>query len=63
MGVIGWIVSQDSVWSISGYLFYKIAILGGSIVLSLFIYLGIMYLLKSEELSFLLGIVREKFRR
>lgn len=61
MGVIGWIVSQDSVWSVNGYLFYKITILGGSIVLSLFIYLGIMYLLKSEELSFLLGIVREKF--
>ncbi|MEK6692702.1 MAG: murein biosynthesis integral membrane protein MurJ [Nitrospirota bacterium] len=62
MGLIGWVVSQDEVWTVNGYHFYKIAILGGGILLSLFIYLGIMYLLKSEELSFLLGIVREKFR-
>lgn len=62
MGLIGWVVSQDEVWTVNGYHFYKIAILGGGILLSLFIYLGVMYLLKSEELSFLLGIVREKFR-
>jgi putative peptidoglycan lipid II flippase len=63
MGIIGWLMSRDEIWLINGHLIYKMAILGGGILLSLFIYLIVMYLLKSEELSFLLSIIKERFRR
>lgn len=63
MGIIGLVISQDNVWTIGGRLFYKLIILGGGIFLSLIIYVLIMHLLKSEELRFLTGIIRERLRR
>lgn len=63
MGIIGWFVSQDMVWAIGGNILYKVVILGGGILLSLSSYFLIMYLLKSEELSFIIGIIKERFRR
>lgn len=62
MGIIGWFISQDKVWTFDGQIIYKTFILGGGILLSLFIYSLLMYLLKSEEFLFLLGIIKEKFR-
>jgi len=63
MGIIGWLVSRDPIWSIDGYLLYKVAILCGVVSLSVGVYLGMMYLLKSEEFSFLMGVIKERFRR
>lgn len=63
MGIIGWFVSRDGVWSLNGQVLYKTVILSGGILLSLFIYLIMMYLLKSEELLFLLGIIKKRFWR
>lgn len=63
IGIIGLWISRDQLWMTSGNLPYKTFLLGGGILLSLLCYLLLMYLLKSEELSFLMGIIKERFRR
>ncbi len=62
MGVIGWRVSLNPLWQQHGHSLNKIGLLGGGIVVSVCFYLGAMWLMKSEELTFLWGIVRKKAR-
>jgi hypothetical protein len=62
MGLIGWWVSAQQVWEMSGHSLYKAELLGGGIVTSVFFYVIVMALLRSEELKFMWGLARRKKR-
>jgi len=63
MGVIGWWVGRQPVWDLSGHTLYKAELLVGGMAVSVFFYVIAMWILKSEELSFLWGLVRKKSGR
>ncbi len=69
MGAIGWRVSEHPVWTLAGRgeTLYKAQLLGGAIGVSVVFYVLVMWILRSEELKFVWGIVRGKkkpgFRR
>lgn len=56
MGIIGHTLVKGDMWNKSGMLIEKSALLTGVIILSILVYLLIMYLMKSEELRYLLKI-------
>lgn len=60
MASIGWWVSRDPVWESNGALFYKLGLLSACLCGSIVLYLLLMWLLKSEELSFLWAAARRK---
>jgi putative peptidoglycan lipid II flippase len=60
MGLIGWWVSRDPVWEEVGNNLYKTGLLGGGMAASVVFYIVAMWLLKSEELKFLRGMVRRR---
>jgi hypothetical protein len=60
MGVIGWWVSKQPVWGGTGNSLYKAELLGGSMVVSALFYVMAMWILRSEELNFMWGMVRRK---
>lgn len=62
MGMIGWWVSRDPAWRSPGNedMLYKIELLLGSIAGSALFYFIVMWLLRSEELSFLIDLFRKK---
>ena len=63
MGVIGWWVSTQSVWEGVGNTAYKAELLIGGMAASLFFYIFVMWMLRSEELKFMWGMVRNKRQR
>ena len=63
MGAIGWWVSLKPAWNWPGNTLYKVKWLGFGVTVSVLFYLVAMWLLRSEELRFLWGIVRRKGRR
>ena len=60
MAVIGWWISRNPVWDLSGNTLHKIGLLCGGIVISLLFYIVTMWILRSEELKFIWGLVRRK---
>jgi putative peptidoglycan lipid II flippase len=62
MGGIGWWISSNPLWDSPGNTLMKIKWLGGGMAASVFFYIITMWLLRSEELAFLWGIVRKKAR-
>lgn len=60
MGLIGWMVSRQPVWELSGNIAFKASLLIGGIVGCMLFYVVVMWILRSEELKFLWGIVRKK---
>jgi putative peptidoglycan lipid II flippase len=60
MGVIGWQISRQPVWEQSGHTLYKAELLTGGIAASVLFYIIVMWILRSEELKFLGGLVRRK---
>jgi putative peptidoglycan lipid II flippase len=60
MGVIGWWVSKQAVWNLAGNTLYKTELLGGAMAVSILFYIIVMWIMRSEELSFMWGIVRRK---
>ncbi len=60
MGVIGWWVSRQPVWDLAGNTLYKAELLCGGMAVSILFYIIVMWILRSEELMFLWGIVRRK---
>jgi len=60
IGVIGWWVSKDPVWSKDGYTLVKAKLLVGSIVISIVTYIVTMWVLRSEELKFMGSLVRSR---
>lgn len=60
MGAIGWWVSKDPAWSAAGNTLYKAKLLGGAMGVSILFYLALMWVLRSDELKFLGGMLRRK---
>ena len=60
MAAIGWWVSRDPMWDSPGNTLVKIEWLGGGMAASAVFYIAAMWLLRSEELAFLWGIIRRK---
>jgi putative peptidoglycan lipid II flippase len=60
MGVVGWRVSKMPLWDLGGNTLHKIELLGGVISASIFFYILVMWILRSEELKFMWGLVRRK---
>lgn len=63
MGIIGWWISSLPLWDLPGNMLRKTQYLAGGIAASVVFYLIVMWMLRSEELKFLLGAVRRKRRR
>ncbi|MGE5174577.1 MAG: murein biosynthesis integral membrane protein MurJ [Betaproteobacteria bacterium] len=63
MGVIGWRVSNNPVWNLAGNTFFKAELLIGGIALSVLFYAIAMWILRSDELSFIWGIARKQRQR
>jgi putative peptidoglycan lipid II flippase len=62
MGVIGGILLHGKVWQIHGNTLNKIFYLSGTVTICVGIYLFLSYLLKSEEISYLIEMARQKFK-
>jgi putative peptidoglycan lipid II flippase len=60
MGVIGWWVAQNPVWELGGHSIYKAELLIGGIAVSTLFYVVMMWVMKSEELKFMCGMIRRK---
>jgi putative peptidoglycan lipid II flippase len=60
MGVIGWWVSMQPEWELSGHTLYKTELLVGGLTVSVMFYIGVMVLLRSEELKFMWAIVKRR---
>ncbi len=60
MGGIGWWISRDPVWALGGNILYKSEMLVGGMAVSLCFYIAVMWILRSQELKFIWGIVRRK---
>jgi len=63
MGVIGWWVSRNPVWDMKGGSLYKAELLGGAMVASALFYGVAMWAMRSEELTFLWGMVKKRRQR
>lgn len=63
MGSIGWLAAGNPVWESTGNNLYKAELLTGTVFASVFFYAVIMWLLKSEELKFLLETARRRSKR
>jgi putative peptidoglycan lipid II flippase len=60
MGAIGAWVARDPAWLSTGNTLYKVKMLGGGMVASMVFYISAMLVLRSEELTFLWGLVQRK---
>jgi putative peptidoglycan lipid II flippase len=60
MSMIGWWVSRQPVWGGTGNAMYKTELLGGGMAVSVLFYIIAMWILRSEELKFIWGMVRRK---
>jgi putative peptidoglycan lipid II flippase len=58
MGVSGWIVLRGGMWQSSGRLVVKVLYLSGTVAGCLIIYLGICFLLRSDEIHYIYEIIR-----
>jgi putative peptidoglycan lipid II flippase len=63
MGTIGWWISRYPLWQSTGNTLYKAELLGGAMAASVCFYLLLMWVLRSEELKFLWGMVKRKAKR
>ncbi|MEF9475268.1 MAG: murein biosynthesis integral membrane protein MurJ [Candidatus Mariimomonas ferrooxydans] len=54
MGLVGWLITRGYIWTESGKIIEKAAILTGTITLCTVVYFFIMHLMKSEELKYLI---------
>ncbi|MCK5286870.1 MAG: murein biosynthesis integral membrane protein MurJ, partial [Thermodesulfovibrionia bacterium] len=59
-GFIGWFIIRGDLWMESGIIIKKAGALTGVIVFCIIIYFFIMYVMKSEELNYLLKIRKER---
>ncbi len=60
MGLVGWFMLSGELWKESGRLTEKSLLLSGEIALCVGIYILLMYLMKSEELTYLLKMRKKK---
>jgi len=62
MGAAGWFLLHGELWKESGRSLEKAGYLSGVIILCSVIYFVISYLLKSEEMEYVAGLVRKKIQ-
>jgi len=62
MGFVGGTLLQGELWQISGNILTKVFYLSVTIPLCIVVYFCISYLLKNEEASYVIGMVRKRFR-
>ncbi|MBU4321318.1 MAG: murein biosynthesis integral membrane protein MurJ [Nitrospinae bacterium] len=62
MGAAGWFLLHGELWKESGRSMEKAGYLSGVIILCSAIYFFMSYLLKSEEMEYIVGLVRKKIR-
>ncbi len=60
MGIAGWGVVRGEVWTLSGHTLDKAASLGGALLFCAAVYVVLSYLLKSEEMGYIISKVRRK---
>lgn len=63
MGVVGWFVVRSGIWTMSGYGLNKAVYLGSTIIICSGIYMLLSYLLKSEEMGYIIDKARQKMGR
>jgi len=61
MGYAGWAASGSGIWTMSGHSLQKAAYLGGTMTFSIAIYAFVAYLLKSEEMTYILEKLKKRF--
>jgi putative peptidoglycan lipid II flippase len=62
MGIIGWMLLKGEIWHIHGNTLNKTFYLSGTIVLCIGIYLFLSYFLKSEEVFYVINMIKKKFK-
>ena len=63
MGVAGGILLHGTLWQTHGNTFTKVFYLSGTIMICGAVYFLLCYLMKSEELCYLMGMAKQKFKR
>lgn len=63
MGISGWFIVRSEIWTMSGYGLKKAVYLGSAIIICGVIYMLLSYLLKNEEMGYIIKRVKEKLRR
>jgi len=63
MGVIAGMLLHGKLWHIQGSILNKVFYMGGTITICIVVYLFFSYLIKSEEISYLTELFRQKFRK
>jgi hypothetical protein len=61
MGVIGRMLLHGELWHVDGQTLYKVFYLSGTIVICVVTYLLMSFLLKNEEVSFVMDMLKRKF--
>lgn len=60
MGVAGWFIIQGDLWTTSDRFMIKSVYLGVTIIISVVIYLFLSYVLKSDEMNYIINRLRKK---
>ncbi len=63
MGITGWLLLHGEMWQIHGYTINKVFYLSGTIIICIGVYLFLSYLLKSEEIYYIIGTIKQRFRK
>lgn len=63
MGISGWVLLHGEIWQQAGNSFQKTGYLSGTVVVCCALYIGCSYLLKNEEMVFVSGNLKKRFRR
>jgi putative peptidoglycan lipid II flippase len=63
MGVTGGILLHGQLWQTHGQTLNKVISLSGTGILCAIVYFSLSYLLKNEELSYVINILKQKFRK
>ncbi|OGW46874.1 MAG: murein biosynthesis integral membrane protein MurJ [Nitrospirae bacterium RBG_13_41_22] len=62
MGVVGWMLLHGKIWQIHGGTLNKVFYLSGTIAICIMVYISLSYLLKSEEVSYVIEMIKQKLR-
>ena len=63
MGVAGMLILRGELWKINGHILTKTLYITGTILFCAGVYIALSYLLKSEELSFIVKMIRMKLKK
>jgi putative peptidoglycan lipid II flippase len=63
MGAAGWWALRGTLWSEHGMVIRKASYLTGAIVLCVGVYALLMYIMRAEEMRYVLSLIRERFRK